>query len=136
MNSLLKAVFDLLVASTAQNAAGGVHWGAAPTGTAFPYITLKPLPSSDFEENTGEEFTEQRRIRFQCFANDMETAGTIKSIAEVTLKDPIVLTVGYMLHVNKGMDDLSLEPERDASGQEVWQGIIDFEFLIQRNPGD
>jgi len=108
----------------------------APEGTAFPYITLKPLASYDFEENTGQEFTEYRGIRVQIFSTSMAIAGSIKSSIEVVMQDPISLTVGSILHVNKGMDDLQLEPERDASGQEVWQGIIDFQFLVQRNPGD
>ena len=136
MNSLLYAINKLISDTTLQIAPGGVHWGMAPEGTAFPYITLKPLASYDFEENTGQEFTEYRGIRVQIFSTSMAIAGTIKSSIEVVMQDPISLTVGSILHVNKGMDDLQLEPERDASGQEVWQGIIDFQFLVQRNPGD
>lgn len=136
VNSLLAAVYARVGSAVAQVAPGGVYWGAAPTGTAMPYVVLRPRPSFGFEENTSDTFTEYQNIRCLVQTNGAAVAGTIIALLEIALRDPLPLTVGAVLHCNKSIDDLQLEPERDASGQEVWQGIIDFEFLVQRNPGD
>jgi hypothetical protein len=138
MNALLKAFKDRITQDTVTGAlAGGVHWGTATALREMPFIILTTLPSFGQEENTGDTFTEYQPLRCATYAYSAAEAAKICARLETLFHArTLPLVVGRMLHCHKGSDSLMQDPERDDAGQEIWQAIIDFNFLVQHNPGD
>jgi len=140
MTSLLKAVYQRLTTSPGvlALATGGVHWGMAPADAAMPYLVLKAAPSIAPQVNTGSDGIEQRTVRFQAYAVSMAVAGRLIEILEAEFVDNgnlPVLDSGRVMEAEKSADDLQLDPDRDEDGSEVWQGLLDIEFTVQREPG-
>lgn len=138
MTALLKAIYERMTACPAvlALATGGVHWGMAPAGASMPYLVLKAVPSIAPQVNTGSDGIEQRAVRFQAYAASMAVAGgIIETIEGELVNAEIVLDSGRVLAAEKSADDLQLDPDRDEDGSEVWQGLLDIEFTVQRQPG-
>ncbi|HPM84093.1 MAG TPA: DUF3168 domain-containing protein [Candidatus Anammoximicrobium sp.] len=137
MKSLLKAVYSRLTGSSvAQLAPGGIHWGLAPANASMPYIVLRAVPAIAPEVDTGVEAVEQRGVRVSAFATGMATAASLlEAVEQLFVGQPLSLDTGRCMAAEKSADDLQLDPDRAEDGEEVWQGILDLAFMVQRQPG-
>jgi hypothetical protein len=135
LKALLKAVYDaLLRAPLFATIAGGIHWGLAPAeDTVFPFVILRPLATTPPDINTGDAAIEHRVVRVSIFSTSLDEVTTLLEGAEDELINvDLNLEAGYWMSGEKRADDIQLDPDRANDGSEVWQGILDIEFLVQR----
>ena len=137
MKALIKAVRSDLLGDGVVNAlcTGGIHTGRAPDTAAMPYLVLSRLGSFRPDYYTSDHQVETVTMRFQTWSWSAETAiSTTERIEKLFRTTWPSLDDGTVIFVAKESDGLELDPDPDDSGNDVWQGIIDMTFLVQRDP--
>lgn len=135
MRDLLKSVWERLQRSA--TFAGRSYLGLAPANAAMPYVVMEPGMSIAPDYNTGEQYMQTRTIRFSVYSTSALEAAEYVDALEATMRAAtMAIDDGHVLHVMKGGDDLDLDPDRAENGQEVWHGVIDLDFRIQRSAAD
>ena len=133
-----EAVYQRL-AGLALESATAPHAGRAPGGTgepAFPYTVFQPLTSQGAEYDTGATATETLRGRFEVYAIGLAQARRLlRTIEAAFVLQPLTLESGTLLLATKAGDDLTIDPDRADDGSEIWHGVLDLEFLVERVPG-
>lgn len=124
----MSAVDDAVVAKLQADvvlgglAPGGVHWGAAPEGTAVPFVLVTLQLGETVDEQGG---TAHTRDRYQVKAVDRaieKTAAVAAANRIDVLLDYQALTVAGQSHmVTLGRDRFVLPPER--IGSDLWQHV-------------
>lgn len=116
---------------------GGVHWGICVPrgGTWKSYAILTPFTAPTDGEDTGSETIESRTIRFQIFTDGLESAGELTELLykgfrkyEADLVDGNTIKGCY-----KDSEDCFLDPDRWSDGAEIWVGVLQLVFVVQRS---
>lgn len=111
-----------------------IYHGSATGSPDQPYLTVRYQASGNVQQNTGPEQIEQPGLRFQAFApSDMQAARVIRRV-EALMAAAFPMPDGRIMIARKRADDLFEEPDRNTDGQVVWQGVLDVEYTIHRNP--
>ena len=135
MKALYKAV--MVVLENGVKLAGGIHWGRAKETSPLPYIVVTGLPSLSLVVSTSEQGIENRGVRFSVFAKTAQTCYEIlASIEKLFVGRVLVLTSGKCMDCVKGSDDCSIDPDKTEEGEDVWHGVLDIDFTVQRGPGE
>ena len=140
MNSLQAAVFNRAVSATPEMT-GGWHRGFVPpdvggTPRPMPYGSIYGLPEGEPDYDTEGVQTEPLGIRFSIFGtSEMELRALVGKLEAAFVLQSLDLTAGAMLQCTKAGADVSEDPDRAEDGEEVWQAILDLEFLVERTPG-
>jgi len=114
---------------------GGIHTGRAPDTATMPYLILSRLSGFRPEYYTSDHQVEQVTMRFQTWSHVAETVLNATERVEKLFRTTWPsLDDGTVIYVSKESDGLELDPDPDDSGNDVWQGIIDMTFLVQRDP--
>ncbi len=142
MISLMKAVRTRLEADVdlIAFATNGFHLGLAAENTDTPYIVWNRLSSPMPEYYTGQQQVERVAIRFEPWGPDaISVAAAIERIEGIfSISSTLTLDSGTHIQTTKSFDDISLDPMTivlDTDSQhDIWHGVIDLEFMVQRNP--
>ena len=132
--SLDQAIFDFVSGIEPE-----LHWGRAPSPAPdLPYAVMDPLNGVVAEYDSEHTATENVTLRLHVWGNELDAVrAKMLAIEKATLfhegeiSEPNV----KVLSVTKSADELMLDPDRDAQGDEVWHGVIDFTLLVARTPG-
>jgi hypothetical protein len=130
---------DRLIYQHAAGIAPDIHLGRAPSpAPELPYVVMDPLAGTVLEYDSAHVGTEELRLRFHVWGTDRDRVRTMM----LALESGFVFHEGDLsdadtkvLSVTKGADELMLDPDRDAEGDELWHGVIDLLLLVARNPG-
>ncbi len=134
MKALLQGIWNHL--QRPGTFAGHAHQGLAPAKPAMPYVVLEPGMSMSPDYRTDRQYMQTRTVRFSVYGTSMVTVAEWIDELESVFTSPAlppILTSGVLLNVMKGGDDISIDPDRAEDGQEVWHGLIDLDFRIQRS---
>ena len=134
MKDLLQGVWEHI--QRFDTFAGSAYLGFAQADAEMPYVVMQPGMSMSPDYRTDREYMQTRTIRFSVFGvSSIGVAEWIDKLesAFTSTAMPVLIARGSVLNVMKGGDDLDLDPDRLDDGQEVWHGIIDLDFRIQRS---
>jgi hypothetical protein len=121
-------------------ATGGVFGWRADVQTDYPCLMVGQAASMPPRYDTGSyrggTYTELVTVRFWTFCQTAEAVQQLMEAVEkeFTLNWP-TLSSGSVLSVAKGGQDIDISPDLDNDqNMNVYQGTMDVQFLIERNP--
>lgn len=127
------AVFAAVEAADAR-LAGELHFDRQEPDHAMPYGVLTALPAMVESADTSGSMLEDCGYRFQVFALLRSEAREIVEAVEGAMVWEPVAVAGFV-EVRKRASDCFEEPERDADGNPVFQGLLDLSVVVDRQPG-
>lgn len=132
--TLDQAIFDFV-----SGIESDLHWGRAPSPAAdLPYGIMDPLSGAVIEYDSEHTATENVTLRLHIWDSELDAVRSrMLALEEGILfhEGDISLANAKVLSITKSADELMLDPDRDAEGDEVWHGVIDFVLLVARTPG-
>lgn len=138
MISLLRAVRFALVSDGAIVAAntGGVFTGRATDHAGLPHLVVTGLGGFLPQYYTTKtQQVEQMTVRFQAWSEDIDSAiSTVERIEKIFRSANVALDSGTVICTTKGSDGIEMDPDPTNEGHDVYMGIIDLIFLVQRDP--
>jgi len=138
MKSLLRAVRFALVSDAAIMAAntGGVFTGRALDTASLPYLVASGLSGFPPVYTTTRTIQiDHMTVRFQAWSESVDEAlTTVQRVESIFRAANPVLDSGTVICVTKGSDGIEIDPDPTDSGHDVYMGIIDMEFTVQRDP--
>lgn len=126
---------DAVQKAVEASAAGGKVWLYRAASTEpLPFTVMQPLPSGEPEQTTATHVqTEMRPIRFILYTTDPEDAADFPGKIETYFENNRpTFDSGRCLAVQKTSEGLELDPSSSEEGEEVWQGIVQMQFHIER----
>ncbi len=133
MLTLLTAVHAQLLASDAVSGIVGTRIMFERTGDEMPYLVIAMQPSSPADRNTGDWYMEGRSLLFNAYSTDSAEVGTLLEAIETELTGTLpTLASGATMDVAKMSDDMDLDPEQTDEGEDIWHGILNLEFTVQK----
>ena len=116
-----------------------LHWGRPPsTAPDLPYVVIDPLSGSVAEYDSAHVATENITLRLHVWGNELDAVrASMLALEKGILFQEGELSIANVkvLSVTKSADELMLDPDRDAQGDELWHGVLDFLLLVARTPG-
>ena len=137
MKALLRAIRQTLTGDGIISGlcTGGVHSGRGPDDAAMPYLVVSTAGGFLPQYYTGSQQVEHITVRFQAWSTSAETAiDTVERIESIFRNANPALDSGTVICVTKGSDGLELDPDPTDTGHDVWMGILDLDFMVQRDP--
>ncbi len=138
MKYLIKAVRSQVLNNVTLTAAlSQVYSDRTATSPTMPYLVIEMQPSMEHIRNTGGTYIEGRSLFFSVYGTSFDTiADILEEIErEFTTSLPslgVPLTEKSMDAV-KVSDDISVDPDRNEHGEDVWHGILNLAFKIQKS---
>ncbi|MCD6404714.1 MAG: DUF3168 domain-containing protein [Planctomycetes bacterium] len=139
MKALLKAIHTSLHASVqvSSRAAGGIYAGRAAQAALMPYIVWSRRSARTLSRDTGGAALERVTVRFEAYSTGaVDSAEALGAVERLFAASAPVLESGTVIQVAKAADGLRLASDTNGEGREVWRGVVDLEFMVQRDPGD
>jgi len=137
LKALIKAVRSDLMSDgiIAGLCTGGIHTGRAPDTAAMPYLIISRLGAFRPTYFTHAQQIEYVPLRFQAWSLSAETVISVVERIERLFRTTLPsLDDGTVMQALKDSDGLEIDPDPSDDGNDVWQGVLDMEFTIQRNP--
>lgn len=139
MKALLIGVRSTLLADAALMAlcAGGVHLGRAPDNDEdMPYLVMSAPGGWGPQYYTTRAMQLERvALRFHAWSVNAEAAVDIMEAVERILRTtPPILADATALDAWKTADSLEIDPDPTDTGHDVWAAVMDYEFMVARNP--
>lgn len=138
MTPLLAAVYAQLKGEPDIGAIFGVkiYGGRALNNEDMPYLVFGRQGSfPPVYYTTKTQQVEHVIIRFHVWSIDSEEASSaIEEIETLFRVTSPVLSSGTVMQVTRQSDNLAIDPTPTSDGNDVWHGIIDLDFMLQRNP--
>jgi hypothetical protein len=114
---------------------GGIHTTRGQDDATRPYLIVTPQMGWPPDYYTSRQQTEVLPVRFAAFSRSAEAAIDAAERVEAIFRTAVpVLDVGTCLQATKSTSGLELDPDPDDEGNDIWQGIVEMDFLIQRDP--
>ncbi len=103
-----------------------------------PYVVLDSLASTPLSYDSDHTATEEVRLRLHVWGGEDTVVRSLMNALEAGIlfhEKEFNVANTKVLSISKGADELMLDPDRDAQGDELWHGVIDCLFLVARTPG-
>ncbi len=132
--TLDQAIFDHLTGIEPE-----LHWGRPPSPAPdLPYVVIDPMAATVLEYDSGHTATEELRLRLHVWGSDLDAVRAIMLALEKGIlfhEGDLSVANNTVLSATKGADELMIDPDRDAQGDELWHGVLDLILLVARTPG-
>ena len=138
MTPLLEAVYDQLKGDASIIAIVGskVYFGRARDNVDLPYLVFSrqgSFPPVVYTSRTLQ--VEHIIIRFETWSIESDQAMTgVEAVEKLFRGTWPVLASGTVMQVTKQGDTLEIDPTPTSDGDDVRRGIVDMDFMIQRDP--
>ena len=138
MKALLRAVRFALVSDAAIMAAnsGGVFTGRGQDDAAMPYLLVTSVGGfMPVYYTARNRQLEHITVRFQAWSKSIDTAmTTVERIEKIFRTANVALESGTVVCTSKSSDGIEIDSDPTDDGHDVYMGIIDLDFTVQRNP--
>jgi len=132
MKHLSEAVYNRLKQLNSQT-----YPGMADDDATYPYFTFSITSSSAMEYESASARGHKGEVVYSLQINVFTTSGStdaaerIEAVWKNFELDPPMLEEGTLLAVyHGGGEEVSLDPERETDGSEVWRGIVILECHV------
>ena len=138
MKALLKAVRAALLGDVAIVAlnAGGIFTGRSTDNAQLPYLVVQNLDGFlPVYFTTTSTQLEELTVRFRAWSTSAEDAvDTAERVEALFRASNVALDSGTVICTTKSTSGIAMDPDPVDRGRDVYMGIIDMVFLVQRDP--
>ncbi len=138
MKALLKAVRAALLADAAIVAlnSGGIFTGRATDNASLPYLVVQGVGGFlPLYFTTTAIQIEHTTVRFRAWSTSAEGAvDTAERVEALFRATNVALDSGTVICTTKSSNGIEMDPDPADRGRDVYMGIIDLDFQVQRDP--
>ena len=115
---------------------GGIFTGRATDHAGLPHLVLTVLGGFRPQYYTNRTAqVEQVTIRFQAWNENIDSAiTTVERIENIFRSANVALDSGTVICTTKNSDGIEMDPDPTSKGHDVYMGILELTFMVQRDP--